>query len=217
MEGGYPSLSIQELVAACARGDASAWEEFVTRTQPTVARACIRAAQCWGEYDPSVVEDLVQESYTRLVAEKLLLDFEPRRAEAVYALLKLVAKRAAHQELKRRRVSKRRGAKADLALDPFTLEGTASPALTAPSLDDQLMLQQAEAYVAGLTGGEHIDRDLLIFQLHYRLGLSAAAIASIPSVDLSVKGVESVLNRLARLARSKFSMTKKHASALGDD
>jgi RNA polymerase sigma-70 factor (ECF subfamily) len=51
------------------------------------------------------------------------------------------------------------------------------------------------------------DRDCRIFWLHYRAGMSARAIAALPSIGLSTKGVESTLLRLVRLVRQELDET----------
>ena len=49
------------------------------------------------------------------------------------------------------------------------------------------------------------DRDRRIFWLHYRAGLTAVQISSFRTIELSAKGVESVILRLTRLIRDKFT------------
>ena len=43
---------------------------------------------------------------------------------------------------------------------------------------------------------ETVARDRLIFWMYYRQGFTAKAIAAIPSISLTVKGVEGVIQRL---------------------
>jgi len=209
----YPSLPIQELVSACGRGEALAWEEFIARTQPLVARACLRAARSWGERDPAVIEELVQATYTKLVAGRLLADFQPHHPDAIYGFLKLVAARVAHDQCKAARAAKRGGEGPEVEFDEATA-GVASPS-AAP--DASLLLQEIETCLTPHLGAHQVNRDRLIFQLYYRLGLSAAAIASIPCLELGVKGVESLLNRLTRQARSQLMTGRRETAAHGDD
>ena len=44
-----------------------------------------------------------------------------------------------------------------------------------------------------------------MFWLYYRVGLTANAIAALPSIGLSMKGVESTILRLIRLLRQEIS------------
>ncbi|HEY8054351.1 MAG TPA: sigma-70 family RNA polymerase sigma factor [Terriglobales bacterium] len=193
------SSGIQELVAGCVRGEAASWEAFLARTQPVVARACRAAARQWGMTDPALVEELVQETYTRLVSGRLLETFEPKHPDAIFGYLKLLASRIAHDTCKAAAAGKR-GGKASTV----PLEDTASPT-AGNDVEDDILLNQIEAGVRAASSGKEVDRDLLVFQLYYRLGLTAAAIAAIPSLGLTVKGVESFLSRLTRQVREKFS------------
>ncbi|HUX68749.1 MAG TPA: sigma-70 family RNA polymerase sigma factor [Terriglobales bacterium] len=213
MAGPNPSLPIQELVSACRRGEEWAWEEFIARTQPVVARACLRAARSWGERDPALIEELVQATYTKLVAGRLLADFEPHHPDAIYGFLKLVAARVAHDHCKAARAAKRGGEGREVEFE----QAAATVASAAEAPDAGLLLQEIEACLVPHLSRQEVNRDRLIFQLYYRLGLSAAAIASIPCLELSVKGVESVLNRLTRLARSRLTVGERERAAHGDD
>jgi DNA-directed RNA polymerase specialized sigma24 family protein len=49
------------------------------------------------------------------------------------------------------------------------------------------------------------ERDRTIFWLHYRQGLTATQIAAIPTLNLTVKGVESTLWRLKELVKHRMS------------
>ena len=48
------------------------------------------------------------------------------------------------------------------------------------------------------------ERDRQIFWLYYRQGMSAKEIAALASLNLSIKGVESVIVRLNQMIRSAF-------------
>src|SRR5437667_159549 len=103
----YPSLQPEALIRICAQpGQAPAWEEFIRRFNPLIARVVVKTAHRWGESSRSV---------------------------------------------------------------------------------------------------QDLPRSRLIFWLYYRSGLSASAIASIPNIGLTTKGVESALLRLTRLVRIAFT------------
>jgi RNA polymerase sigma-70 factor (ECF subfamily) len=53
--------------------------------------------------------------------------------------------------------------------------------------------------------GADRDRNSKIFWLYYRAGLSAAAIAALPGIGLSTKGVESLILRITRELRERMS------------
>jgi DNA-directed RNA polymerase specialized sigma24 family protein len=211
MPAPYPSSGIQDLVAGCCRGDAAAWEAFLARTQPLVARSCQAAARRWGVTDPATTEELVQETYTRLVSGRLLESFEPTHPDAIFGFLKVLAARVAHDRCKAAASGKRGGRTRTVPLEQ------AEPPALGRSPEDEILLNQVEAAVRSASSGKEVDRDLLVFQLYYRLGLTAAAIAAIPSLGLTVKGVESFLNRLTRQVREKFSVTGEREKAAHGD
>jgi DNA-directed RNA polymerase specialized sigma24 family protein len=50
------------------------------------------------------------------------------------------------------------------------------------------------------------DRDVAIFWFFYEQGYSAKEISLLPAIELTVKGVEAVLFRMARHVREKFGL-----------
>ena len=67
----HSSMSGEELVRACAEGnDGAAWEEFVSRFHRPISLSIIRTAYQWGEIPQQVVDDLVQDIYLKLCANK---------------------------------------------------------------------------------------------------------------------------------------------------
>jgi DNA-directed RNA polymerase specialized sigma24 family protein len=207
MRHDFANLSLNELVVSCVAGESGAWEEFVARTQPMVARTCAHAARLRGQRDASQIDDYVQETYTRLLSGGLLARFEPRHPDAVYGLLKLVATRVVQDQGKARAAAKRGRRAPEVSLE------VVEPAAPPFRPEDAILLDQIEASVREVSSGHEVDRDLLIFQLYYRLGLSAAAIASIPSLELTVKGVESFLFRLTTHLRLKMAAAGEREKA----
>jgi hypothetical protein len=69
-------------------------------------------------------------------------------------------------------------------------------------IERTVLLQEIESILNGLVAGPNADRDRLIFWLYYRSGLAANSIASIPSIDLTTKGVESTLQRMTTQLRN---------------
>lgn len=66
----YSSLRANDLLSLCVRGDADGWTEFVRRFHPLIASVVLRVAQQRREPSPRVVEDLVQETYWKLSANR---------------------------------------------------------------------------------------------------------------------------------------------------
>jgi len=53
--------------------------------------------------------------------------------------------------------------------------------------------------------GSHQQRDCLIFWFYYQQGMSAKAIAALATVQLTAKGVETVIFRLTRCVRERLA------------
>ena len=88
----YAVISPAELVVACLQeGNESAWVEFVRRFQPLIARVALRVARQWGEPSPQVIDDLIQETYLKLCAERLrvLRNFKSAHEDAIYGYIKV--------------------------------------------------------------------------------------------------------------------------------
>ena len=56
----FAPRSTEELVLKCVEsGDAAAWEEFIRRFHPPIARVALRVARRWGACTPQLIDDLV--------------------------------------------------------------------------------------------------------------------------------------------------------------
>ena len=217
----YSTLSPEDLVLACAQtGDAAAWEEFVRRFQRLIATVALRVARRWGESSPQLVDDLVQETYLKLCADdcRLLRSFQPQHPDAFYGFLKVVTANLVHDHFKATQSAKR-GADllASEGLPPEPLaDGKQAGSETA--IERQVFLNQVDECLRRAEAGPDQRRNCVIFWLYYRQGLTAAAIAALPSIGLTTKGVESTLLRLTRLIRSELNARRSRGSgsAVGD-
>ncbi|MDE3136045.1 MAG: sigma-70 family RNA polymerase sigma factor [Acidobacteriota bacterium] len=204
----YRNLSATELVRACVdSADREAWGEFVHRFQPTIAGVALRTARRWGESSPLILEDLVQETFMKLCGEnrRLLREFQPQYEEAFYGYLKVVTTRVVHDYFKRSHAAKRRSAD-----PPPRAANEDEPAefvdLSATeAIERQALFGEIEGRLKTIDLGSTGERDRRIFGLYYRAGMSARAIADLPGMDLSIKGVESTIFRITRLLREELA------------
>ena len=67
-----------------------------------------------------------------------------------------------------------------------------------------VLLKEIDRCLETCLEGPDQERDRLIFWLYYQQGLSANAIAALPTVGLTAKGVESSIFRLTRLVREQI-------------
>jgi RNA polymerase sigma-70 factor (ECF subfamily) len=194
----YTDASPAHLIKACLHGDAVAWREFIRRYQSIIALTVYRVARHYGAPSHGVVEDLIQEIYLKLCDGRVLRKFRSEHEDAIFAFLKAVTANLVKDYFKRK------PNRDDLLvpLEDYREPEGATPAVLTPA-ERALLISQFEACILAVLPQETRDRDLLIFRLYFRVGLTAKHIAGLP-VGLTEKGVESVLHRLVQLLRNRF-------------
>lgn len=208
----YSNLPSDKLVSLCSVSqDLWAWREFVRRFQRPISLVILRVARMWGETSSSIVDDLVQETFLKLCANdcSILRDFRATHPDATTGYLKVIALNVAHDHFRSRRALKRGGdrrqgdrrALPDLEADPMDFV----PAVwgDAEQIETELQLREIERLLESASEEDIPRRDRTIFRLYYQQGLTAKAISSIPSFQLSTKGVESSLARTTRFLRTQ--------------
>ena len=204
----YSRLSPEELALACfRRGEQSAWAEFVRRFHPLIAGVVVRVARQWGERSPEAIDDLIQEVYLKICAERsgLLEGFTPEHVDSIFAFLKVVTANAVHDRFKASRSAKRGGNVTVSTLENRDVAPVGKSAKSAEAtIERSILLGQVDGCLQGLLVGPNSERDRRIFWLYYRAGMAAAQIASLPTIGLSTKGVESILLRLTRQVRARL-------------
>lgn len=201
----YSTLSAEELALTCFRGgDESAWSEFVQRFHPLIAGVALRIARQWGEASPHVVDDLIQDTYVKICSERkrLLQSFTPSHKDAIYGFIKVFTANLAHDHFKASRAEKRGGSSIKNGIESDEMASRATDSKCTEALFERtVLIQQVDACLKALSVGPQAERDQRIFWLYYRVGLAASAIAELPSIGLTTKGVESTLLRLTRQIR----------------
>lgn len=200
-------MSTDELIRQCAGStDSTIWEEFVSRFHRPICLSVLRAVRQWGKTPHEVVEDLVQETYVRLCVDNChrLCEFAVDHPEAVVGYIKTVASNIAHDYFKARNSQKRGSGDAPQSLEDINpTAGTGSLGGQA-AIEREILLKQINRCLETCSEGPDQERDRLIFWLYYQQGLSAKAIAALPTVGLTAKGVESAILRLTRLIREQI-------------
>lgn len=215
------------LLQSCIRAshDEFLWTEFAHRSYPVIAGGVIKTIRRWTRPTLSLVEDLIQETYLKLFAEnaQALRKFVCLEESALYGFLKVVACNVVHDHFRCMYSQKRGGGRPDETIEQAELatkmeeadrittrrRGSGKVIATADSLRDDLqrriMLQQIDTCLRNHLPEATFSRDYAIFWLHHGKGLTAKAISCVPSIGLTVKGVESALLRLSRLVRVKMA------------
>jgi RNA polymerase sigma-70 factor, ECF subfamily len=200
-------LSAQELVQLCHDyNQKAAWEEFVRRYQPTIARVVTRSIRHWTIPSPSLVDDLVHDTYMKLMANGLraLREFDFEHENAVFGFLKTVASNVVMDHFRNLYSKKRGSGLADLSLEEASVFAPASQGSTR-QVDREILLHEIDEVLKSQTSEPNFVRDYSIFWLYYQHGFTAKAISRLPSVQLTVKGVESTLLRLTKLVRARMT------------
>lgn len=205
----YSALCPPELFSVCAReGETASWEEFIRRFNPVIARSVLRVAIRHGTSDKSLIDDLVQETYLKICANRceLLRTFVPQESESAFGFLKVVATRVAQDYFKSRLAKKRAPeAKAGTLEDIFASVPQEGPKGGLNLTERAVLIAQIDRRLSAVVPAAELQRARRVFWLYYRAGLTASAIASLPASDLTTKGVESLLFRLTRLVREDLT------------
>lgn len=203
----HSSMSAEELVRACAESnDSEAWEEFVSRFHKAISLSIIHTAQQWGAVSRQLVDDLVQETYLKLCADKcrLLRDFAVEHPEAIQGYIKTIGANVTHDHFRSRYSQKRGAGRAEESLEELDPTAGAGSLGSPGTIERQILLKQIDQCLETCSVGPEQRRDRLIFWLHYQQGMSAKAISALPTVALTPKGVESAILRLTRLVREQM-------------
>jgi RNA polymerase sigma-70 factor (ECF subfamily) len=202
-----PSLELSRL---CVDGnDATAWLEFVRRFQKPIALTALRICRMWGVYSPSIVDDLVQETYLRLCADqcKTLRSFvvESECSDPLAAFVRTIAANVAHDYFRSRTAQKRGGNREIAALELPNEEAMSDLWRGAQGLERDIQIHEIERALQAAPEESISPNERVIFRLYFRQGMTAGAIATVPSLNLSTKGVESAVHRVKEYLRTQLN------------
>ncbi len=198
-------MTVEELIRACAEShDGAAWEEFVSRFQRPISLSIKRTACQWGKDPAQFVDDLLQETYLKLCADKcrVLLEFARQHSdEAVLGYIKTIAINVAHDHFKSLHSQKRGAGETDQLHEDFDPAAQSGSFGGPEAMDREVFLKQVDEQLQNCAAGSNQERDCLIFWFYYLQGMSAKAIAALATIKLTAKGVEAVIFRLTRCVR----------------
>jgi len=204
-------ISTNDLARACANStDAAEWQELLRRTAPLASLVVIRVARLWmNGASNALVDDIVQEVFLKLCEQnrRILREFEPRGEDSFLGLLRIVAASAANDYFRRMHSTKRGGKVVTIAFAPDTLSAPAAAAGDPARLQMDILLSQLDRRLR-TAPNEISERDRSLFWLYYLQGFTAEEIASLPSVGLTAKGVESAVRRVAIWLRGQLEHSR---------
>jgi RNA polymerase sigma-70 factor (ECF subfamily) len=169
-----------------------------------VALTASRAARRWGHSSSQTIDDLIQETYLKLCADRgrVLRQFRLEREDAIFGYVKIITINVVNDYFKALYAGKRGGNKISVPLEGAENDGATDPPGELLPPERALFVGQVDACLRENSPAETCDRDRRIFWLYYRQGLTAKEIARLPRIGLTLKGVESTLHRLIRLVRT---------------
>lgn len=201
----YSSFSTQDLIEECFRtGSEEAWKAFVERFNRFIEAVVYRTARRHGLTARARLEDLVQEVYLKLYAERtrLLGRFDAKYPDVFYGFLKTFAANLVQDHFKASTARKRGYGVAPQSLTDHTwISGSRGD-----HMDQRLLLLEIDTE---LINARFSNEERLLFWLYYRNGFTAAALSQRPATTLSLKGVESLLGRMARSVRARLCRQKR--------
>jgi RNA polymerase sigma-70 factor (ECF subfamily) len=207
----YSSLSIEELVRLCsASRSPQAWEEFVRRFHRLIATVILRTASRLGDSSKQTVDDLIQETYLKLCADefRILRTFEQQHPDAFTGYVKVVTANVVRDHFKSAHTKKRGAGNLEQIAEDFVPVAGEDSAGSPKSIERAVLIQEITRHLDICIAGPDQQRNSQIFWLHYRAGLSARAIAVIPGIGLTTKGVESIILRITRELRERMADPK---------
>jgi RNA polymerase sigma-70 factor (ECF subfamily) len=191
----------------CDAGNLAAWNEFVRRFQQPIALAVKRKARKWGGVSPEVVDDLVQDIFMRLCADrcKVLKNFVPKGPDSIIGYLVVVARNVAHDHFRAGMAQRAGGEARHLVTEDGDLDFIPAPPHRAHNADWSLRIGEIDSALKALMPEPVTERDYTIFWMYFQEGFTASEIGGIGSFRLSIKGVEASIHRTKELLRKTFS------------
>jgi DNA-directed RNA polymerase specialized sigma24 family protein len=198
LNAAYSQMDVGHLIKKMLDRDEEASNEFVRRSHRFITLTVVRGLRGWGPPGATLVDDLVNEVYARLWADEAQVLKQMRLSEdnRILGFLQDLASKLAIDHWRAQTAARRGG-----NLQNIDIRQAKAEDVLDPKIENQIFLDQIDHFLQG----QILHRDRKIFLLHYRDGLTAKEISGIAGINLTVKGVESVLMRLTRLVRSRLA------------
>lgn len=198
----HVEVPIRELLNLClSSDDQELWQDLVRRTQPLIASVIINTIRRWQEPAPSLVDDLIQNTYLKLFANdrKALRSLKNEYENTIFGYLKVVASNVVRDYFRRPESRVEEVELADPVLPP-TPDGM-------DRIEFRRMKEQLQVRLEKFASSPTYQRDVAIFWFYYEQGYTAKEISMLPNVNLTVKGTEAVLKRLTDFLRGEGAVS----------
>jgi RNA polymerase sigma-70 factor (ECF subfamily) len=199
----YSSLSLKDVVCLlCADScDDEVWEEFVSRVGRPISLTIMRM----GDPSRSLVEDLVQETYVKLLEARCRLrDFAIQHPNAILGYVKITAANTTLDYFKHLNSERRGGDKPHFSTSDVDPEAGNEVQGSQERIVFEIFLKEIGEHLKRCLTGPDQERDRMIFWLYFLQGMSTKEIASLPTIGLTAKGVGAVIERLKHCIREQI-------------
>lgn len=192
------ALSNQELIQRCLASDQVVWTEFLRRFERPISMVVIRTLRRRLRPTPTLVEDLVQNTYLKLLDDncKALRTFKAQHENSIYGYLQVMASNIT-QDYLRKLDAKKRDSRVEQDIEELPPD-LISDSSASREAEHRTEIRQVEERLKKITTGTEQE----IFWLYNRWGLTAKEISQI--FQMNIKSVENMLARILRLLREDF-------------
>ena len=213
----------RELLDACSNGGGAAdWEEFRRRFEPRLVQGVKRAFR-WAGARPRAdqIEDLVQESYCRLL-EQDAAALKRCRSDSEVAIgvyLGRIAERVAIDHVRAAVAEKRGGGRVESLEALSALEGDRACPTTRSCAEERLLSRERlEGFLecCRRAAGRRRDRNIRVVRLALLEGLTSHEISQRLGNLLSPNGIDTLLHRVRlRLQAEGFVLPRRRPVSVG--
>jgi DNA-directed RNA polymerase specialized sigma24 family protein len=171
-----------------------------------ISLTVLRTASLWGQPSRSVVEDMIQVTYIKLLEDgcRLLRDFAIQHPEAILGYLKKTAANATHDYFKHGHSQSSGGDEPHVSTSDVEPEAGKEVHGSQEKIAFEVFLHEIDEHLKRCLTETDKERDRMIFWLYFRQGMSTKEIASLPTIGLGAKGVGSVIERLKHGIREQI-------------
>ena len=131
-------------------------------------------------------------------------DFAVQCPEGIVGYLKRIAANATHDYFKHGHSQSAGGDQPHVSTSDVEPEAGIEIHGSEEKIAFQLFLSEIDEHLKRCLTGPDRERDRTIFWLYFRQGMSAREIASLPGIELSTKGVGSVIERMKHSIRDQI-------------
>jgi RNA polymerase sigma factor (sigma-70 family) len=176
--------------------DSGVWEELFQRLSPALGGIISRIMWRWGVSERADIDDLLQDTGLKILELSRSSHHLPTDDARLYGYFRTVAANTALTWIRQRFTEKRNADETVSLVDH--LASLTEEIRPGQNLELKVLVREMDKLL------DCPPRDRNIFWLYYRQGLTAAEIAAIPAIGLSVKGVESLMHRMRADLRERM-------------